>query len=67
MMLDFESQRIFRARYNDGPFSYNIDYIFGSGEIGEVYIHHKMYKIEEIQKSNHLLDSILVAQIQVLG
>ena len=47
-MLDFESQRIFLARYSDGPFSYNNGYIFGSGEIGEVYIHHKMYKIEEI-------------------
>ena len=54
MMLDFESQRIFQAKYSDGPFSYSIDYIFGSDEIEEVYNHHKMYKIEEIQQSNHL-------------
>ena len=59
MMLDFESQRIFRARYNDDPFSYNIDYICGSGEIWGVYNHHKMYKIEEIQNQLNIKEGVI--------
>ena len=64
-MLDFESQHIFQAIYNDDPFSYSIYYIYGSDVILVVYNHHKMYKIEEIQ--NQIDFGETISMVQILG